>query len=174
MSNFTYEYKMPPLSPYERIYVARETDVALTFTPASGRSWDTVFIPNNAGVNFYSAATKVFTTDEIATFNDSYMVFFNTTTKDIDFYISSIRPVALTITAAGGLVTSVSYTLTKGAQIFWGQYTHTDTGVSSGPPLYPALDLFPSETLFPDNDDPAFIEDNIHPIISKLYFSGGW
>jgi len=95
-------------------------------------------------------------------------VFYNVDTEIIDFYISSSRPSALTITGAGDVFTGITYTLEKGSQIFWGQYTHHD--VESYPVLLPALDLFPALDLYPHDSIPDFIANNINPIISKLFY----
>lgn len=105
--------------------------------------------------------------------NNSWYLFANPTTKDIDYYIFSKKPVGMTVRVdENELIDKAVFTITKGTRILWGQLTHNDLTASGD--WFPSTTLYPSDTLYPRTGDiPAFVSDHIEQIISKAYYSGG-
>jgi len=172
MSN-TMSLRDPPRMPFDILTLAQETDVAIVLEPDKTRKWSHVFLPSEGAIGVYSAADKVFTTEELALLDDSYMVMFDIDTNVVDYFIFSKRPASLEFKETGGLFDSVDVALTKGARSFRGRFNGKNNTLSDIT-LYPSLTLYPSTTLYPSDGTPTFIEKYIEPMISKKFFDSGW
>ena len=172
MSN-TISLREPPRMPFDVLTLAQETDIAITLEPDKTRKWSHVFLPSEGTMGVYTAADKVFTTEELALLTDSYMIMFDVTTNVVDYFIFSKRPVSLEFKETAGVFDSVDVTLSKGARSFRGRFNGKNISLDDGT-LYPSLTLYPSTSLYPNYGLPTFITKYIEPMISKKYFDSGW
>ena len=127
MTSITVQHPVPMKAPYEKIFQA-DTDTQVTLTPGAGRKWSKFYSSPDGIV---AAADKTFDAGELAAIDKPYYVMYDETTKQVDFFVVSRRPVGIELTSTGAYYDNIIFTLLKGTQVFQGEYTHGDLTLDS-------------------------------------------